>query len=429
VATAAPKDAPLTAARCSACSTEKQVKPTKRGEGRLPRGWKDICRRRLCEKCLHERYVLRGPGIPVSRPVGSGWKPFREALHAQWAICTAAVNYVTSRLYAADTPRLPGMKRLARMPQPYLYPEVRERFPDLQPTSANSLIQAATRLYAAQRRDVLWTGRAALRSARYPQPLPIHNQAWTVSLDGQHRPVVELKIGGQSWRLVLRTKGFRRQREMIKQIIAGQAEQCEAAIYRRGDDVMVKLVAWLPKKERPPQSGVLRLKTTAVSLLSGVFEDAERPWIMHGDLAKRWTAGHVKVRDRLGDDLKHEPRHQQTMLGDALRRESERVSGKYRRRMDTFCHEVAAQVASYAARCGAAAVEYDDSERWIEPFPYHDLETKIANKLNTVGIVFRKTGQSTEDDGCQKKRLAQVKKAQKSLSAMRQAVQRLDALP
>ena len=41
------------------------------------------------------------------------------------------------------------------------------------------------RTYRAVRYDVVWTSRKTVANYRYPTPFPIHNQSWSVELDGQ----------------------------------------------------------------------------------------------------------------------------------------------------------------------------------------------------------------------------------------------------
>ena len=62
---------------------------------------------------------------------------------------------------------------------------------------------------------------------------------------------------------------------------------------------------------------------------------------------------------------------------------------KYRDRMDSATHEIAAQLASYAARRRFAVVRYDDTERkFCEGLPWYRLKLLIEEKCTALGIRF-----------------------------------------
>lgn len=379
-----------TAARCVGCGAEKATKPTKDGEPRLPKGWKDTPTGRLCGACLHGKYILRACVIPILRPVGDTWKDFGDALHDQWSLMTAATNYATSLLYAADSPRMPGDAKLVKMPQVYLYPKLREAFPGIAPTTIVSLEQAAKGKYAAKRFDVLWLGKASTPNARYPQPLPLNAQSWSVELDGQGCPVVSASFGGRRWSLQLKTKGMGRQLGMVRQIVDGLARQGEAAIYRSGDDTLCKLVGWFPKRERNETlEGTLLVRTDLDALLYAVNEGREQPWVLNGDRVRNWINGHRRRLMRWSEDQKAETRPAQPMAGKQIKQDRERSCEKYRRRLDTFLHETTAQLANFAKRQRVAEVKYNDSEQGYCPeFPYAALRERLATKLDALGICF-----------------------------------------
>jgi hypothetical protein len=156
------------------------------------------------------------------------------------------------------------------MPCTYLYPEPRKQFPTLPAQTVAALEQAVTRNYKSKRHQIVWTCKAALPTFRYPQPFPIHNQSWTATLEND-TPVVTVRLGNA--RNGLRLKGgprYYRQLSAFRSIVSGEAIRGGCSIYERGSDILVKLVAWLPRHSLPNKpSGLLRVRSAAHALCVG----------------------------------------------------------------------------------------------------------------------------------------------------------------
>jgi hypothetical protein len=82
-------------------------------------------------------------------------------LHGMWAATTQASNWLITELYARDV-RRGDEARMPAMPNVYLYPEARERFPTLPPRAIAALMQKVKRTYRAKRYDTIWTCAASL---------------------------------------------------------------------------------------------------------------------------------------------------------------------------------------------------------------------------------------------------------------------------
>ena len=72
---------------------------------------------------------------------------------------------------------------------------------------------------------------------------------------------------------------------------------------------------------------------------------------------------------------------------------------KFRDRMNSATHEIAAQLAGYASRRHFAQVRYDDSEHSYvgDGFPWYRLRSLIAEKLDARGIALEASAQPAEE--------------------------------
>jgi hypothetical protein len=300
--------------------------------------------------------------------------------------------------YARDVRRKPDEQKMPPMPRVYLYPELRTEFPGLSSNAVASLEQACQRKYRAMRYQIVWTASAALPTYRYPTPYPIPAQAWTIAIE-QERPIVSLALPhGDEKRMRVRLKGgpqFRRQTGQIKSIVAGEAVRGEAAVYQAGDALMVKLVAWLPRDmQAKERAGQLTVRTAKNCLLVAVNAKDEALWRYNGDHLRRWIAEHRKQLQRWSEDAKYENRPVPTF---AERRAA--AARKFRHRMNSATHEIAAQLAGYAARRRFAAVAYDDTERSYVDLQWFRLRAMIEEKLNERGIEFIASGPAEAKTG------------------------------
>lgn len=381
--------------QCSECKLEREVKPTRKEAPRTPRGWHHQGNGYFCGLCWRKRYILRAVTMQIAAPRdgdADSWKDFRAALKPMWAATTQASNWIMTELYARDV-RRNGEEKLPAMAPQYLYPEIRKRFPDLPSQTCAALEQAVKAKYRAKRYEVLWTCAASLPTYRYPTPFPIPNQGWSAAYESD-RPVVSVRIGEARWSL--RLKGgarFRRQMAAFRQIVSGGAVQGELALMSRDKDIMCKLVAWLPRGESKERSGVLTARSTAEELLVALNAKDEKLWTYNADHIVRWGMEHRRQIQRWAEDQKAEHRPVPPF---AKRRED--AAAKYRRRMDSACHQVAAMLLGYAERRCFAQIRWDDSDQSYAPqFPWFKLRTLIAEKADAKGIRFEyASGQAVE---------------------------------
>lgn len=392
--------------RCHKCDTERK------GD-KLPRGWKRHAGQVWCDRCWRAAFVLRAIAIPVVRPLNRPWPELREALAAVWADCTACANWAVTQLYTRDCKRN-GEAKMPGMEKCYLYPEARQRFPNIASNCVVSLLQATERKYREKRYEVVWTSGASVPNFRYPMPAPYHNATWRASYEpaGESEnsdkvPCVTVQVrDGDKFTLQLRGgKDFARQLASFRQLVSGEACQGELSIYRQrvggsenrggvsGRDsggqkaqfrVMLKMVAWFPRQAVYGLKGVMAARSDVDALVCAVDEKGERLWWLNADHVRRWQAEHKRRLHRWAEDAKHENRPVANFQ--SLR---ERVVKKQKDRLASFCREAAAQLVGFAKRRKYAGIRWDDSERSFCPeFVWFQLKDRIAMKCNAEGLTF-----------------------------------------
>jgi hypothetical protein len=386
---------------CVGCRATRDVPLTRLGVARTPARWKLLRGALYCPTCKTQAFALRAVTLPVVGPEGATWAELRATLRAAWADATACANWMTTELYARDVRREPEDTTLRAMPRVYLYPEARALWPALSPQTVASLELQVRRVYRAQRYELLWTRARSLATHRYPVPLPIPAQAWSLhEQDGRY--VVSCRLGDRRWRLRLRGGPHMHfHREVLAQIAAGDADVGALALYQTtthtGDHrsgvtpqrrLMCKLVAWLPRGPQHGRTGTMTVRTDPTRLLVATREGTGRPWVLCADQIRRALLADGHQRERLAVDLKAErrvSRRERQGMVDRLGRMAERQ----RRQFATWCHEVARQIVGYAARQRVATLVYDDRERsYLPHFPWHQLASRVREKCETAGIAY-----------------------------------------
>ena len=265
--------------KCGTCAKEQAAKPAKKGDVKLPPGWKRHDGRVYCRDCWKGAFILRAVTLPVDKVVDGGeWGEFFDAVKAGWRAATDVANWAVTELAKADTPRTADTERMPAFKPPYLYPG-RKVAPDLDPTSVVAALHAVEGRYRKVRLKTLWFRAASHPVYRYPMPLPIHNQAWGCVEGDGGRACVSVRLGGRRWTVSLATARHKRQLRAWRAILSGAAIAGELSIMgrearqndhrqaggerdrgggrRRTTRVMAKLVAWFPRKEARPRRRAL----------------------------------------------------------------------------------------------------------------------------------------------------------------------------
>lgn len=412
----APPQAP--SAVCCKCGKSAAGKPTKDGTGiRLPRGWRrhggDWCGD--CWIACHKIVALTVPVAAIVSGAVDGadnkaaWKELWTACRAGWSLCGRAMTWATCQHYAADAEvRKPRGEKIGPAPKLYLYPQIRELWPDLVPGTVSALEDRARKLYGKRRLD-LFLGRATL-PVFAEQPVPLRGADYTLGKLPDGRVTIACRIDNKRWVLALGSrKRFARQLAAIEKVIAGEGLQVEAQVIEKSSgrhgfdvrdsgggqrtkrEVAVKVVCWLPKQAARDAAGELPVKTGDGVLLKALDTEGERIWTLHADQLAR-VEGHAGRIRHMADDRKAEmrqPRRRSRMHRDRLAAWSD----KQHRVLDTLLHQASAWLVNFAARRNYAAIRYDDAGRdGLPSLPWHKLKTLIGQKCLAAGIEFIDAG-------------------------------------
>lgn len=403
---------------CESCEKTVEQKSDK-----LPRGWhRDPRDNPLCEKCWKSRYVLRAITIPVAGPVDATWDDFGQAVRAAWRATTRLANHAVELMRQAEPE--PVGDKCPKNPRPYIYPSVKDHYPDLGSQSVTSVLQAVAGKYSATRYKSYWSHDSSYASFRYPTPTPIHNAGWSATFeppsDGADPiPCVSFRLGkgehGRRFTVRLRAgHSFRRQLALFRQIVNGESKRGELAIIRmkanNNDNrsggvtekksayrIGIKMVGYFPRKPSGDRKGVLRVCTTPDRFWSATWDGCSEPWFVNADHVRRLACEHERKRQRFSEDMKHEKRspakRRKRMVGGVADAHNE----KYARRIDSFCHETTAHLVKLACRLRVERVEYDDTCRsYVKSFPWAKLKTLLQQKLDAERIDFSSGPVATE---------------------------------
>lgn len=364
---------------------------------KLKAGWKrDADGSAVSPDEWHKRYVVRAIVLPVASPAEFGkgspeqWKELRDQLKDAWTRSTEAANWALRRLLVNDVTRSPGETKCPKMPKIYLYGE---RDWTGWSQSAAAVLRTVEATYRSKRYEVIWTGGASLPNVRYPYPFPIHNAGWKLQENPEGGLYFNVRLPGG--RVSMRLKGgheYRRQLLGARHLIANPHLRGEASIYKRGNQIAVKLVGWFPKRVDEEASGVMYVRTTKESFLVGLNVKDERLWIINGDRAKRWMTRTANATQRWREDQKYERRIPKR----ANRKTAEDMQAatlKNRHRLASFIDESAAQVVNHCRRRKLAKIKFNDScHDFFQDFQWFRLASQLEQKCKAHGIIFERCG-------------------------------------
>jgi hypothetical protein len=152
-----------------------------------------------------------------------------------------------------------------------------------------------------------------------------------------------------------------------------------------------RLVCWLPTSKEGVRVGTrLHVRTGKDVFWSAVLdgEESAGAWVLHADQVNRWVMEYMVRPGKLSNDTKYEkrwPRRQRLQL--ASYRES--FVAKHHRRVDAWLHQATACLIAYALRRHVAEIVYREDQGYrFNPFPWHRLRTRLAEKALAQGIRF-----------------------------------------
>lgn len=358
----------------------------KSGAPRTPRGWKLIRGETYCPTCKVQKYALRAVSIPVAT---CNWEKVRPALRSAWRDVTQCSNWLITQYYAGDSLSASDSEKIPKWNISYLYPAARAAFPAIEPQTLVSIINTIQAKYRAMRFD-LWRHKSSLPTFR-SIPLPINCQSWRLAED-KDLWQFSFRYSREWHTLVLRGgRQFHRHHRALQQILSAEAEAGEAALYEKGNSLILKIAAWFPRGEQRGARGAVKARTAADAFL--IAHGNERVWRLNGDHVQRWIVGAQKQQQRLREDLKVEVRFPKRMR-EGIMEKMYRLSDVRKNRLDSWMHEASAQLVNWTKRQHSAELIWDDTYRSMMPsFPWYRFAQRLEYKCGAAGITFSRASE------------------------------------
>jgi len=315
--------------------------------------------------------------IPVAEVIEGGSKQeFYTALRKVLDLCVTLAN--TAVNYSVKQDDFSQKKA----PKIYTYPSVKSLAPGASYLTS-TICRNAEKSYKADRWHVI-RGKKTVRNHRsVPLPLLHHkgNQTFTLTDQGEW---IEARIKiGEVWFTVRLAGGsaYKRQTGMLKKVIAsGDYGDSKMWIDHKNKAIIGVTCKVLPK-EVCDLSGSMLVSSSAQHLLCMTKDGSSVPYVINADELKRWVAEKNVKYQRLRQDRKSGIDRRR------IRREMNRVSAKYRKRLHSVVHATAAAVVKKAQRLKVATIVLDTTIRsYVESFPWYDLESKIRYKAEDAGV-------------------------------------------
>lgn len=348
---------------------------------------------------------IRTLRVPVAEVVGPGSKAgFYSDLRKSVDVSTAAANYCMSRLFATDTHgvkfRASSEDNLPPPPKLNLYQEIAGQFP-LACNAAASMTRELAAKYNRMRWDII-LGKVALPSfRRFPFMLP----ASGLQLEDTGEALqLSLQLIGGRWLVVPRQgSNYRWAISLLRKCLDPESgcelRGSEIALQRKSgvDIATLFLAVAIPPRDRDLR-GVLNVSSTRDCLLAISLPHQNKPWQVTGDYLIQKKEEAKRRRKRIWRDCKA------GMSRKIAEDRSNRLSRKMANVTRNECHKAASLVIRKALRSKCKGIRLDTTIRsYYREFPWHELETLIAQKARREGLEFCKVDlplKAPEIEGC-----------------------------
>lgn len=403
------EDTKLIPLDCHRCGRVVRCKPTSAGNPRPPTGWTLVdAENYWCGECWDNVYVPRAVTVGVQP---ESWDSFRAVVNPTFAAVRSVANWAYSALYNSEPPRDPTAEKMPKKTSVYLYGLAKERCPffGLLPASiANAVLRQVESDYSADRYEVNWVGAKSVRNYRYPAPVPIPAQSWSIIKRDKDYIVTLLLAGGGRTEVPLFVR--KHQRAILDRMIAtpllrgackllehrsysdrdkNARENGNGARFRSSIRLMISYYA-VREGARKQTDDQWSVSTTGDSLLVAMCGEDEA-WRLHADHARRIAIRHdrhCEFVSRLSTDRKAETRRPRREAKPRLAMQAGR-SERDHNRLRSVCHEVSAQLVNVAKRRGVAKIVYHDGDKsFCASFPWAMLKSMVDQKCQSAKIAF-----------------------------------------
>lgn len=347
--------------------------------------------------------------IPIEPESDDLW----SMLHEQWSAVMRAANEAMRVWFAGDSAELvtnsKGKRTLEKLPSELsnqAYHAARAVAPELSSSPVADVCQRVRARYIQDR----WACRVSMRQSvpRFPRPLPIsiRTNDWelfSVETDGRTEYRARFPLGHllrdarPVIAIVCKTaRDFR----LLERIASGEHERRTLEIlppgWERRGPIRAKIVY-----RKTVRAGAVSSSSSSATVLVQTHSDrlasahvltqanepdARRYMVWNADDVRERIIAYERRRQRIMEDWKAEIR---TPKGrrKARRQELGVAQSKHRNRIDTRLHQTASQIIGFAQRQRCSTIVYDDSDRgFVEPFPWHKLESLLKQKAEEHGL-------------------------------------------
>lgn len=389
--------------KCSICGTEHKL------HNRVPSGWKRTAQGVFCGPCWRKLYVMRAITLPVVGLIErEAWPRLSQSLKSGWADSTRLANWTVAELAKLDVVRTADMPKLPKFSIPYLYPAARLLVPQLPSCSVVAVLNTVQSKYLSERYERIWLGSRSLPTFRYPVPMPVPAQGYSV-VRKNDRQIFSVRVGSERFDLILAAGAqYRRQSSQIDQIISGHAVPAEAALLQqtvsasdhrrsvidrepgggvtRHCRIMAKICAWLPREAPQPRANTLRVTTGLDHFFTARLEGRD-DWIYHAEHVRRRGLAYQSRLQSYADDQKYERRRttkQRQPINDSRQVSSDKMGD----RIGSFADEAVRHLLNFADRQKCAKIIYDDTHKSYLPiFGWAHFREDLKVKAEAIGIM------------------------------------------
>lgn len=322
--------------------------------------------------------------VPVAEIVEGGTKTeFYADLRQSLDLARKAANKAVTLCLAADSELMIGGK----CPKLYTYPDVAGEFPGVA-SLCSSITRAVERKYRQERWHVASGRKSVCHYRSMPWPLLSNKSVTTVKIEQVDGAcIARMKLLRQWWSVRL-AGGSRHARQIAGLKNAIRVGDSKVWIDRKHRAIL-GLSVEVASTEPRVANGTLNVSTSRECLLVATKQQSDTPFVITGDEVRQWVARRNRMYQRLRQDRKSGAKRS------AVATKLKQCGDKWKRRMDSYLHQVSAQVVEHAKRRRVAELTLDATiKSFVPQFPYFELAVRIKYKCELAGIGFKEITQS-----------------------------------
>lgn len=335
--------------------------------------------------------VVRTQRVPVAEVVGGGTKSeFYASLREHLNKARAAANIATNVLVKNDdwSERNPKKQKAP-------YQAIASMFEGSSAVASYIARDVRSKYYKTRPKALV--GRSVFQNVR-SFPWHLKNDSggktfWLSVVDGN--VIAKITLGDKKWDLRLAGgSNYRRQLSTLKKAIENNTFGGSQIYLDKSGRAILAISCRLEVRQSPKRiaGSVARVYSSKDSIVNISFPGWLRPFVVDCSDVITWKAESTRRNFEFRQARKRGGNLER------IREASRSVAIKSQNRLKTKAHTLAAIVADKCFRLGIETVELDLSSRlFCKSFPWFDLETKIKEKLEIIGVEVKEVTHSAGD--------------------------------